>query len=306
MTKIGLIGAGRWSTPYALSAKAVGAEVVGIYTPNPSAAELSDRIQSNAIDDPRKVIELADVVLIGSPSDSHADYLAMANEAGKTALCASPVIVDPSHAEKIQGFKTVAFASFPLRARPEYRRLKDALAGGELGTPGIYRLGVCRPKPAGWRADTERSGGALMESGIHLVDALEWLGGPVQRIYGATNQRGDSQYYVLVAKMADGSIGHIEVSWAEADGVSYDYYEVAGSDGLLEYDSRKEPLMVVDYHDNGTDVLSPGATAAHHELSVLVSGKGNDELVSLADGVETCRKVKQIIAAIHADEVLMF
>jgi predicted dehydrogenase len=310
MKKIGLIGAGRWSTPYAVSAKQAGAEVVGIYTPDPSAAKLAERIGSTAIDDPRKLMELSDVVLIGSPTDTHADYLAMAAEAGKPALCASPVVSDANQVEKItaKGAGVKAYASFPLRARAEYRRLKKALTDGDLGTSGIFRLGMCRPRPTGWRAAEDRSGGILLETGVHLLDALEWLGGPIERIYGAANTVGDNQYNVYVAKMADGSIAHLEISWSEPEGISYDYYEVSGSKGMLEYDSRREPVLLVEYHDDrDSDVYSAGTTAAQHELNALFNALDGEGVVTdLQHGLEMCRKATRLKYAINEGDVVTF
>lgn len=308
MTKIGLIGAGRWSTPYALSAKLAGVEISGIYTPDTSGAKLADRMGSVAADDPRALIERSDAVLIGSPTDTHRDYLEMAARAGKPALCASPVVPDANEADRLEvvAGKGV-YASLPLRARPEYRRLHDAVKGGDLGQIGVYRLGTCRPHPGGWREEEKRSGGMLMELGIHLVDALEWLGGGIDRIYGAQRNVDDKEYVVMVARLKEGSIAHLEVSWAEPDGVSYDYYEVSGSQGLLEYDSRREPLLVVDYHDDrATDVLSPGATAAEHELREFVRVLGGEPgaVPTLAEGLKRCHDVVKLKGAIQSGGVL--
>jgi len=311
MKRIGLIGAGRWATPYAVSAKQAGAELVGIYTPDPSAAKLAERAGSKPVDDPRKLMDMVDCVLIGSPTDTHIDYLQMAVEAGVAVLCASPVVNGAGHCEKLAALPMPGnfYSSFPLRARPEYQRLKKALASGELGTSGIFRLGICRPPETGWRAESDRSGGLLIETGVHLRDALEWLAGPIDRIYGASNEIGKKQYNLLVARMQDGSIAHLEISWAEAEGVSYDYYEIAGSNGLLDYDSRRDPLLVVDYHDErASEALTPGATAAENELKGLIGKLGGDSggFTVLAHGLEVVRKAVRLKNAVEADEVLNF
>ncbi len=311
MTKIGLIGAGAWSTPYAESANAVGVEISGIYAPDSSAAELAERTGASAATNPREVMESCDYVLIGSPTDTHAEYLAMAAETGKPALCASPTIADLNKLQNLQtstsGAK--AYSSFPLRARPEYSRLKTAVASGDLGTIGIYRFGICRPRPTGWRAETSRSGGLLLETGVHLLDWLEWVGGPIVRIYGATSSTETSPYTVLVAKMAEGSIAHLELSWTESEGVSYDYYEVAGSNGLLEYDSRTAPLMLLQSHENtSSEALSPGASAAEHELRAFVKKLegGEGGFTTLEHGLDVCQKAIRVKAAIEAGEVFTF
>lgn len=310
MKKIGIIGAGRWATPYAMSVKQAGAELAGIYTPDPSAAKLAEHLGSQAVDDPRKLIELSDLVLIGSPTDTHVDYLIMAAEAGKPALCASPIVADAKEIEKVaaKGAGLTGYASFPFRARPEYRRLKTAIDAGDLGTTGILRLGMCRPKPEGWRKAEDRSGGPLLETGVHLLDTLEWLAGPVQRIYGAASEVGDNQYYVFVAKMTEGSIAHLELSWAEPEGNAYDYYEVAGSNGILDYDSRREPVLLVEYHDErDSDVYSAGTATAQHELAaVLKVIDGEGKVTDLAHGLEVCRKAVRLKYAAESGDVINF
>src|SRR5690606_5513420 len=108
----------------------------------------------------------------------HADYIAAAAAAGKPTLCASPAAATEADLHKMMEAaegKSNLYSSFPLRARPEYQRLKTALSSGELGKIGMIRLGMCLPRPTGWRADESRSGGALLETGVHLIDWLDWL-----------------------------------------------------------------------------------------------------------------------------------
>ena len=295
MKNIGIIGAGSWSAPYARAAKAAGLNVTGIYTPNSSAVALAHDVDTVANEDPKVLMKKCDCVLIGSPTDTHVDYLKMAGEIGVPVLCASPVVEKAAEIERALGAGAKGWASFPYRTRPEFARLKQAISGGDLGTVGMIRLGFCRPKPSGWRAEHERSGGILFELGSHALDTLLWLGGPLERIHCAGNSAGGREYALMVAKMADGAVAHIELSWAEAPNVSYDYYEVAGSDGLLDYDTRREPLMVVDYVDNrANEVISPGASVAHFELLALKDAlEGRDSaLASLEDGLEICRKLE--------------
>jgi predicted dehydrogenase len=282
-----------------------------VYAPDDSAAELAGKVGAQVAGSGEEVIDGADVVLIGSPTDTHADYVVQIAAAGKPALCASPAAAREADLDKIAqaaAGKANLYASFPLRARPEYQRLKSAMASGELGTIGMIRLGMCLPKQTGWRADAARSGGAVVETGVHLIDWLDWLAGPITRIYGASPDAGDTAYDVLVARLGDGAIAHLEISWAEAQGVSFDYYEVAGSNGLLAFDSRQSPLMVVEKRgaDAGPEVVNPGATAAEHELRSFLAkaAGGQGGFTSLERGVEICRTALQVKAGISAGQVV--
>lgn len=306
--KIGFIGAGRWATPYALAAKNIGLEISGIYSPDNSAEDLAKKVGTSASADADTVISGADCILIGSPTPTHAKYVEMVANAGKSALCANPAAANAADLDIIEGLargNANLYANLYTRHRPEYLRLKSAIASGDLGTLGILRLGICLPAPDGWRADAEKSGGALLETGVHLIDALEWLAGPIQRIYGASPDSA-LEFGLFVARLQDGSIAHLEISWAEADGVSFDYYEVAGSSGLLEYDSRTAPLMRVETRQPAESAIQrPGASIAEHELLALVAAlEGNKtDFPTLEHGVKVARRALQIKEAVAAEQV---
>ena len=298
MKRVGFIGAGRWATPYALAVKSAGGEAGGIYAPDDSAVKLAEKCGGQVIDDPRKVIEDSDLVLIGSPSDTHADYVEMAAECGKTVLCASPVAVNELTLGRVRGVadRVQGFCSLPMRWRGEFQKLKSTLKSGDLGTTGMIRLGICKARPDGWRSEEVRSGGILAEDGVHLLDLLEWLEGPIERIHGEKSVSADSgkEYVLAVARMQSGAIAHLELSWAEPQGIAYDYYEVAGSNGILEFDSRREPLMVIDEFDGERGrVVYPGATCAETELrAVLAGGEG---CATIAEGAALAERALTLV-----------
>lgn len=310
MTKLGIIGAGTWATPYAHAAKNAGAEITGIYTPDNSAADLAAKVNAHAASSADDVISSADCIILGSPTYTHADYIEKLATSQKPTLIASPIAATESDLDTIEKAAASApnlYASLPHRARPEFKRLKAAITSGELGQLGIVRLGKCLPKQQGWRADSAKSGGALIQTGIHLLDALTWLAGPITRIYGSTPD-SDLQYHVLVARLHDGTIAHLEISWAEADNAEYDYYEVAGSNGLLDYDTRTAPLMRLEAHTApAAETLRPGATIAEHELRDFLNtaNTGNKgDFATVTESAALCRKLLQIQQAIKANSVL--
>lgn len=310
MTKLGIIGAGNWASPYAHAAKIAGAEISGIYTPDNSATQLAEKVNAQPAASADDVISRADCIILGSPTYTHVEYIEKLVSSGKPALIASPVAATESDLDTIEKAAANAsslYASLPLRARPEFKRLKAAITSGELGQLGVVRLGKCLPKPTGWRAEPSKSSGALIETGIHLLDVLTWLAGPVTRVYG-DSPKSDLQYHVLVARLQDGTIAHLEISWAEADNVEYDYYEVAGSNGLLDYDTRTAPLMRLDSRTaTAGEILRPGASIAEHELRDFLNAAttGNKgDFSTVTESAALCRKLLQIKEAIKADSVL--
>jgi len=95
--------------------------------------------------------------------------------------------------------------------------------------------------------DESASGGVILDLMVHDLDLLTWVFGSIQTIYvQRADHRGDLRhdYALAIAKLSSGALAHLEASWAEPHGEFYYAYEVAGSLGILEFDSRKEPMLV--------------------------------------------------------------
>jgi hypothetical protein len=141
--------------------------------------------------------------------------------------------------------------SLPLRQKSEIRHLREVAAAGKLGQTGMIRLSLCRsPHTPGQLAYNELSAvpSAFADLGPHAFDALRWCFGDIDRVH-ALQSAGEATYALCVARMASGAIAHIECSLAEPAGTDYLTYEIAGANGILEYDSRKEPLLQLNPHN---------------------------------------------------------
>lgn len=136
-----------------------------------------------------------EVVNICTPSGLHPEQTMLAARAGKHVICEKPMAIALEDAHRMirvcreQGVKLATV--FPRRMSPAARFLQRWLADGGLG-----RLTLCDAyvkiyrsqqyyDSAGWRGTWAMDGGgAMMNQGIHTVDLLQWLVGPVESIYG--------------------------------------------------------------------------------------------------------------------------
>jgi predicted dehydrogenase len=82
---------------------------------------------------------------------------------------------------------------FQDRVQPDIARLHDLVAGGRLGRPLLASARVKWYRPpeyysqSRWRGTWALDGGgALMNQGIHTVDLLQWVFGPVARVAAKT------------------------------------------------------------------------------------------------------------------------
>lgn len=136
-----------------------------------------------------------DVVNICTPSYLHPEQTIAAAKAGKHVFVEKPMAIHLKDIEPmIRACKenNVRLATvFPRRMSPQARYLRNLISKGELG-----KLSLCSAyakiyrsqeyyDSAGWRGTWEYDGGgAMMNQGIHTVDLLQWIVGPVSSLYG--------------------------------------------------------------------------------------------------------------------------
>ncbi|MBX7244038.1 MAG: Gfo/Idh/MocA family oxidoreductase [Candidatus Sumerlaeaceae bacterium] len=320
---IGILGSGTMARIHAESIVRSGlGKVAAIFSTGPNGADLAGKYGAKACSTAAEILENPeiDAVVIATPTDTHAKYLRMAAAAHKHVLCEKPLVRTVAEADEMEGLfngydKTVAVGHV-VRFTPEYESLKETVAGGKLGQIGIVRLGRCCSCPRGqddWFRDFARSGGVMMDLMIHDLDFLEHAFGPVARVYGMRSlDRSNltTDYALLVLRLKSGAIAHIEGSWAEPDNTFYTNYEVAGATGLMDYDSRNEPSLVMQPKTPasgsgpaGTLVPSNPAIRSPYNMEMLdfldCVKSGKSPRTSLADGL---RAVRLSFAAAEAIE----
>jgi predicted dehydrogenase len=156
---------------------------------------------------------------------------------------------------------------FQDRLKPDIVRLKELVTSGALGSLvfAAGRVPWYRPpeyyRDSRWRGTWGLDGGgALMNQGIHTVDVLQWLMGPVARLSARTATRLHDieveDTAVAVLEFASGALGTIEAMTSIYPGYGR-RVEVTGSNGtaVLEGDT----LVKVDLRGAGSAV---SATAA--------------------------------------------
>jgi hypothetical protein len=140
--------------------------------------------------------------------------------------------------------------SFPLRHRAEIRHLKEMVGLGKLGQIGMARVSLCRSNNGtGELCYEELTPGlnALGQLGIHGFDIIRFCFGKIDGVHAvqSSESAASSKYALIVLRLENGAVAHLECSIAEVPGTAYIGYEIAGADGMLEYDSRKEPTFAI-------------------------------------------------------------
>lgn len=262
MLKVLVIGAGTMGRTHADAYKSMpGVELVGVVD---IQAAKSSQIAENcgcaaftSVDQALSELgnERIDVIDICLPTPLHKCYVMKAADARKHVICEKPLagsledarlMIDYCREKGVQ-----LFVGHALRFFPEYHRAKSLLDKGAIGTPAVIRAGRGGEYPVGWNdwySDAAASGGVTLDSMIHDFDYLRWCFGEVERVY-AKGLHGrvlaQLDYSLVTLRFQSGVIGHVEGTWAH-EGFSM-YLEMAGTSGVIDYDSSKDtPLIVRD------------------------------------------------------------
>lgn len=192
----------------------------------------------------------ADVAVVATPTAFHAPLSIKALEKGMHVFCEKPMARSVAEGEAMiraaeKAGKTLGIG-YVLRYHDAYRMARDHILSGKLGAIGTVRTSRCAQKAGAWTADLAANGGVTFELLSHDLDWLAWSLGPVKRIFARGLAKGrervERDYCLAVVRFANGAIGHLEASLAEAQEF-YASYEVAGDAGLLSYDTRRSAVI---------------------------------------------------------------
>ena len=248
--RIGIVGAGNISGTHARAARGIpGVTVAAVYGENRErvarlAAE-HGAAAYHAFD--QFLNHPLDLVAIGSPSGLHAAHGIAAAQRGLHVLVEKPLDITVERADALiaaadrAGVRLGVF--FQDRLRPDVLRLKQQLDAGDLGAPVMMsgRVKWYRPREyyanSRWRGTWALDGGgALMNQGIHTVDLVQWLFGPVARVQASVATRlhdievEDTAAAVL--EFTSGAIGVIEAATSIHPGYAR-RLEVTGTRGTV-------------------------------------------------------------------------
>jgi predicted dehydrogenase len=198
MIKIGILGASRIA-PKALVSPAqslageVRVEAVAARDPA-RAADFARRFAiPRAMGSYEELVadSAIDAVYVALPNSLHAGWSIRALQAGKHVLCEKPMACNAPEAQRMNeaalGAGRVLVEAFHYRCHPMTRRMKEIVAGGELGELRHIEAHFCIPfwQPSGIQFHHELGGGATMDLGCYCVNLIRYLAGAEPEISGA-------------------------------------------------------------------------------------------------------------------------
>ena len=231
-----------------------------VYDVNQAAAnKFNEQFGAQPAASPEAIWSASDVdaVLIASSTNTHADLLSAAIDAGKPAFCEKPIDLDMARvqevARKAKG-KTLPIAiGFSRRFDADYSQMQARFRQGEIGKLEMLHLTTRGPQPPPI-AYVRVSGGQFRDQTIHFFDLASWIANELPtEVYAAgaclvdaaIGEAGDIDTSMVTLKMPGGALCHIDSSRRAAYGYD-ERIEVFGSNGMLEA-RRKQVSDVVKY-----------------------------------------------------------
>jgi myo-inositol 2-dehydrogenase/D-chiro-inositol 1-dehydrogenase len=263
MQRFVLIGAGFIGAVHAASLAAhPDVEFVGIHDVDDARAEaLAVRFGTRALTE-REVFDpvAVDAVFIASSTDTHAQHLRAAADAGLAVLCEKPIAPDLAEAaavvEYVRASGVPAMLDFNRRYDRDHARLRRVVADGAVGTVELVQLSSRGPSlpPIEY---LKVSGGQLRDQTVHFFDLARWITGedPVSvSVTGSAlvdpsiREFGDVDTSVATLTLPSGAL--VQIDSVRRTGYGYDErIEVMGSTGLVE--SRRNRIGNVAVYGAG-------------------------------------------------------
>jgi myo-inositol 2-dehydrogenase / D-chiro-inositol 1-dehydrogenase len=259
--RVGVIGVGRIGRMHAelLAHQVPGAAVTRVFDAHEdsarAAAELLGVAAAAEVDELLAAPDV-DAVAICTPTDTHADLIVAAAQAGKAIMCEKPVSLDLVEVDRALAAVEAAGVPFQIgfnrRFDPTHAAVAAAVASGEVGEPQLARITSRDPAPP--PLDYIRhSGGIFLDMTIHDFDMARYVvGSEVVEVYARGAVRvdpeigaaGDVDTAVVVLEHANGCLTTIDNSRQAVYG--YDQrVEVFGSAGMAASENPGANTAVV-------------------------------------------------------------
>ena len=240
MTKkrIALVGLGMAVTPHAKGLVDLADKVEVAYAYSPSEARrkaFGERFGFPLCDRLETILEdkTVDAALVLTPANTHLDIARRCAEAGKHVLLEKPIEITTARAEELVAACRKAGVTLGIvlqhRFRPAGMRLAEMLRAGELGAIVGCSTVIRLWRPQGYYDEPGRGsfardgGGVLISQGIHTLDLMLSLAGPIAEVSGyATTtpvHRMETEDMVCAAaRFANGAFGTIDATTAAYPG----------------------------------------------------------------------------------------
>jgi predicted dehydrogenase len=183
-----------------------------------------------------------DAVYIPLPNGLHGRWTVAALQAGKHVLCEKPFTANAAEAAQVAAeaarrSELVVMEAFHYRYHPLFKRVRQLLDEGAIGTVRSIDTALCFPLLGGGdiRWQLGLAGGSLMDAGCYAVHMLRHLAGGEPEVLDASarlRSPGVDRFMTASYRFADGTTGTTTSAMLSAQVVRVGF-RIRGEDGEI-------------------------------------------------------------------------
>ena len=195
-----------------------------------------------------------DAVYIATPPNVHKHYTLLAAAAGKPVFVEKPMALNFEECQAMvdacKNAKVPLWVAYYRRCLPKFRKIKELVETGAIGDVRTVAITLRANHTADiWRVRPEISGGGhFVDVGVHSLDFLDYLLGPIAKVTGHTVNQGG--YYAAEDNVVTSFVFESGVtgtgSWCYTSEMSTDDTLIVGTKGMLRYTTfTGEPIVLL-------------------------------------------------------------
>ncbi len=321
MLRTAICGAGHWGTRLIESVQGKSGKVrfTQAVTRDPAGKRaLAERFGLALTSDYAAVLADAsiDAVVLATPHSQHAAEIAAAAKAGKHVFVEKPFTLTRKDAEAaIAACKAAGVTlavGFNRRYAPAYADMVRRIAAGQIGKvrhiegqfsgPASYQT-----EPGNWRSNqTESPGGAMTARGVHVVDSMVHIAGPVETVFAFSEKQQHTidvdDTTACLFRFAGGVTGTLGTLHAAS---AFYRIHVFGAQGALEMRGETE-LLVSDLKGNVERVTFPAIDKERAELEAFADAvaAGTGFVIAPTEIVNTVAVTEAVVASARSGKAV--
>jgi predicted dehydrogenase len=311
MLRVAIVGAGHWGQRLIESVQGKSDKIgfVTAVTRDPAGQRpLAERFGLALTDSYAAVLAdpAIDAVVLATPHSQHADEIAAAAQAGKHVFAEKPFTLTRADAERaVEACRAAGITlhvGFNRRYAPAYGEMARRIMAGSIGVPRHVEGNFSGPasyqtEPGNWRSNqTESPGGGMTARGVHVLDSMVNLCGPVVSAFAFSERLQHTidvdDTTVCSLRFAGGATGALTTLHAAS---TFYRIHVFGSQGALEMRGENE-LNVFDLGGLTECLRFDAADKERAELEHFAD--------AIADGVKFVIAAETIVNVVAATEAI--
>lgn len=237
-------------------------------------------------------------VSVCSPNYLHDAHVRVALRAGADAICEKPLVINPWNLDALQDLERETgsriYTVLQLRLHPAliaFRERLQALPARRHLVQLAYLTARGRWYDVSWKGVEERSGGIVVNIGIHFFDLLSWLFGPAERadVHLREGKRAagtltlanaDVQWY-LSAEPADLPFKPVPGGKTTFRSITVDGEQLEFSEGFTDLHTRVYEGVLAG-RGFGIDAARPSIELSHRIRRAPITGERPPEQLRVA------------------------